>query len=199
MNVYQNKDFRFGCPPPVCPPACCPPPCPCPGPEPCTVSIVPVPGPTGATGPTGPIGPTGPTGTAPAPQALYAVAPAAQTPASASSSLTFPTNQMVLGTEITHTAGSGDFILTQPGSYEVHYTVNAASSDAPTLASVQLNANGTLVPGSLATNSIATSGNPVLLANTTALTIPGTTTLTLVTNTANTTFTNGSILIHKLS
>lgn len=184
MNVYQNKRFRFGCPPPACPPSCCPPACPCPGPEPCTVSTVSDPGPTG---------------TAPAPQALYAIAPAAQTPASAGSSLTFPTNQMVLGTEITHTAGSGDFILTQPGSYEVHYTVNAASSAIPTPTSTQLYANGAPVPGSLVSSFIATSGKPVLLANTTALTSSCTTTLTLVTDTAGSTFLNGSILIRKLS
>ena len=48
MNIYQNKNMPQdrACRP--CVPTCCPP-----SPAPCSVSIVPIPGPTGATGPTG--------------------------------------------------------------------------------------------------------------------------------------------------
>lgn len=48
---------------PHCPPCPCPPVVPCPQPpQPCTVSIVPVPGPAGPMGPGGPQGPVGPQG-----------------------------------------------------------------------------------------------------------------------------------------
>ena len=113
------------------------------------VSIVPVPGPTGATGPTGPIGPTGPTGTAPAPQALYAVAPRGS---DAGLRRLFPyLPHQPDGSRGPRSNpygyGSGDFILTQPGSWRCTTRSTRLLRTPPPLASVQLNANGTPLSG----------------------------------------------------
>ena len=100
----------------------------------------------GATGPTGPQGiqgATGPTGSADT-QAVSAYSlPAAQV--SDGGAVQFDMTATQSGTDVTHTAGSGDVTITQPGTYFVQYGATVAPTGAasyPVTGIVTLSVNG---------------------------------------------------------
>ena len=100
----------------------------------------------GATGPTGPQGiqgATGPTGSADT-QAVSAYSlPAAQV--SDGGAVQFDVTAAQSGTDVTHTAGSGDVTITQPGTYFVQYGATVAPTGAasyPVTGIVTLSVNG---------------------------------------------------------
>lgn len=156
-------------------------------------------GPAGATGATGPQGPAGP---AVALNVNTAVNTASQTPAAANAALTFATTQTAVGTAITHTAGSGDFILTQAGTYEISYhttVTNAAGITPPTLVGMHLASGGTAIPGTESTVTIAAAGNIATLTGTTTVQVTAPpVTITLRADNTNGTFSNTSMTIRKL-
>ena len=109
-------------------------------------------GPTGATGPTGEAGATGatgPTGTAQPAQLLSAYSvPSA--PAATGAALEFDVNGISSGTAVSHTAGSGDFTLSEPGTYVVTFHGNlapASGASFPLNAVLSLEQDGTPVDG----------------------------------------------------
>lgn len=158
-------------------------------------------GPTGPTGITGATGATGATGTAPIVSALYATNIPVQTPAAAAA-LTFDTNVIIEGTGVTHAEGSSNITLTESGTYLVSYSVSATSAAdvaTPLTVSVQLNQNGTEVPGSRTTATIAAAGQVEQLIRTVLVNVAAApVTLTLVSNNPNASFSNASISVLKL-
>ena len=99
--------------------------------------------PQGATGPQGIQGATGPTGSADT-QAVSAYSlPAAQV--SDGGAVQFDMTATQSGTDVTHTAGSGDVTITQPGTYFVQYGATVAPTGAasyPVTGIVTLSVNG---------------------------------------------------------
>ena len=97
-------------------------------------------GPQGIQGMTGPTGPTGSTDT----QAVSAYSlPAAQV--SDGGAVQFDVTATQSGTDVTHTAGSGDVTITQPGTYFVQYGATVAPTGAasyPVTGIVTLSVNG---------------------------------------------------------
>lgn len=115
-------------------------------------------GPTGATGATGATGPTGPTGAtgAAGTAGISDFASAYSTPSApgtAGAPLTFDVNGASAGTAIAHTAGSGDFTVSEPGTYLVsfHGNVSPASGDTlPLNILLELEQDGAVVSGAVA-------------------------------------------------
>ena len=160
-------------------------------------------GATGATGETGPAGPagtagaTGPTGAAPPLNALYATNDPSQSPASNGDALTFDTNQVLEGTAISHTAGSGDFTLNDAGIYKITYSVVGTNTTATGTASVQLNSNGTPVPGSLTSGKITATSDTTTLAASALVNASASDVITLTMIGTGYSFTNAGIVIKK--
>ena len=117
---------------------------------------------SGITGPTGPTGATGSVDT----QLLTAYStPTA--PASAGDALAFDVNGVSNGTGITHTAGSSDFTVTQPGIYTVafHGNLTPASGAALPLALIlELQQDGTAVPGAVVQHTFNAATDTATLA-----------------------------------
>lgn len=164
-------------------------------------------GATGATGVTGPAGPTGPTGatgatgTLPTPNALYATNEAAQTPTAVGGPLVFSDNQLTEGTAITHTANTGAITFAEGGLYHITFTTNAApatGASVPLRVSVQLNENGTQIPGTLTIGDIVTSGGSTTLSGAALVRVTAGTVITLVSNSNTVTFSNTSIAAYDL-
>ena len=165
-------------------------------------------GATGATGVTGPAGPTGPTGatgatgTLPTPNALYATNEAAQTPTAVGDPLVFSDNQLTEGTAITHTANTGAITFAEGGLYHITFTTNAApatGASVPLRVSVQLNENGTQIPGTLTIGDIVTSGGSTTLSGAALVRVTAGTVITLVSNSNTVTFSNTSIAAYDLA
>ena len=164
-------------------------------------------GATGATGVTGPAGPTGPTGatgatgTLPTANALYATNEAAQTPTAVGDPLVFSDNQLTEGTAITHTANTGAITFAEGGLYHITFTANAApatGASVPLQVSVQLNENGTQIPGTLTIGDIVTSGGSTTLSGAALVRVTAGTVITLVSNSNTVTFSNTSIAAYDL-
>ncbi|MBU5434087.1 hypothetical protein [Pseudoflavonifractor sp. MSJ-37] len=114
----------------------------------------------------------------------------------------FPTDQVLLGTSVSHAAGTGAVTLNDAGTYEVLYTSDAAAANGttpPVVASLQLNSNGTQVPGSLSTATAETAEQTVPLSNSALITVTGATTLELVANNTDATFSNASLMVRRIS
>ena len=111
--------------------------------------------------------------------------------------LTFDTNQLEEGTAITHTASSGDFTLTEAGTYTISYSVIGTNASATGEASVQLREDGTEIPGSTKSGTIAATGNTTSLSATVIIDAAGTETITLNMIGTGFSFTNASMLIKK--
>lgn len=158
-------------------------------------------GATGVTGPTGPTGATGATGTLPTPNALYATNEAAQTPTAVGDPLVFSDNQLTEGTAITHTANTGAITFAEGGLYHITFTTNAApatGASVPLRVSVQLNENGTQIPGTLTIGDIVTSGGSTTLSGAALVRVTAGTVITLVSNSNTGTFSNTSIAAYDL-
>ncbi|EEM56537.1 MULTISPECIES: hypothetical protein [Bacillus cereus group] len=76
---------------------------------------------------TGPTGPTGPTGFSGIAVAQYLTSDGDQIAVPANADLTFDTNGSVNGTDITHTPGTSVFTLAPGHTYQVIFTISAAS------------------------------------------------------------------------
>ena len=100
-------------------------------------------GPTGPTGATGATGPTGATGE-PDTQALSAYSTPAAVAASGGA-LEFDMNNAIVGTALSHTAGSDTVTISQPGTYFVQYngtTYPANITSFPAVNTINFTLNG---------------------------------------------------------
>lgn len=128
-------------------------------------------GATGATGPQGEVGTTGATGatgaTGSVDTQLLTAYSTPTAPASAGDALAFDVNGVSNGTGITHTAGSSDFTVTEPGIYTVafHGNLTPASGAALPLALIlELRQDGTAVPGAVVQHTFNAATDTATLA-----------------------------------
>ncbi|MBS6517761.1 MAG: hypothetical protein KH353_06180 [Clostridium sp.] len=152
----------------------------------------------GSAGPTGPTGPTGPAGSAPAAELLHSVHVPAQEPADAGLPLIFNTNQVQAGTSITHTVNTGVFSITKPGIYQILYSVTATDTSAHKTVTVELRNSGVSIPGSRTSGSTPMSTGTASLSASIILNVTGTASISLVTVSSDSTFTNASIQFVRL-
>ena len=138
---------------------------------------------------------------APEPSALTAVN-AAATPGTSGTALALAANQASTGTAVTHTPGSSDITLTEPGTYEISYNTTASipTGTVPGTVSAYLASGGAAIPGTTVSSTVATAADTAALAATTIVTVPdGTTAITLVPNSADTTFTNTAVTVRRIA
>ena len=165
-------------------------------------------GPTGATGPTGPTGPigitgpTGPTGSSPSTELLSAYStPSA--PGSNNQPLIFDQNAVTVGSSISHTAGSGNFTINTPGLYTVSFHGNISPVSCgtfPVTVTLFLTANGTAVPGALASHTFHTSSDTATLSFSFPMLVPcAPTLLNVLAQGDNFLYTAVSLSIYKLA
>ena len=123
-----------------------------------------------------------------------------QTPAAAGNALTFAITQAQAGTAISHAAGTAEFILTEPGIYEIEYNTVVASSASPTFTvALQLELNGDPIPGSRSSVSIGAAADEQTLSGRAVITVNGTpVTITLVAEDTNGSYSNTVLTIQKL-
>jgi hypothetical protein len=81
---------------------------------------------------------------------------AAQTVA-VGSAYTFDTNRITTGCTVGHVPGTTTFTLTKPGYYYITFNT-VFTTDATGEATVEIQNNGTVVPGATATETVATVG-----------------------------------------
>ncbi len=85
---------------------------------------------------------------------LYTYSITAQT-AAPNSNLNFNVNSVLTGCTVSHSAGTPSIQLRRPGYYMVHFNASAAAATAGDV-TVQLNGNGSAIPGATSTiNSAA--------------------------------------------
>ncbi|WP_308753436.1 hypothetical protein [uncultured Anaerotruncus sp.] len=100
------------------------------------------------------------------PDVLATVDSTAQ-PTAAGSALVFTDNPLVSGTSISHTAGSPDVVIHQPGIYQVSFSGSFtadAGTTIPTTLLTTLNQNGAPVPGGTARHTFTATGETAELA-----------------------------------
>lgn len=146
-------------------------------------------------------GATGPAGTVVV-NALTATNVTAQTPAAAGDTLTLDTNQTLVGTAVTHTAGSGDIVLTEAGTYLISYHLTAtpaAGTTPPVTTAVQLNNAGAVIPGTISSATLTAANDTATLSGSTVVqvTTPPVT-INLVANDTNGAFSNLTVNVTKL-
>ena len=129
--------------------------------------------------------------------ALYATNDPSQSPASDGDALTFDTNQVTEGTAISHTASSGDFTISEAGTYLISYSVTGTNTTSTGNVTVQLQNGGTEIPGSNKSATLTATSNVASLAATVLIDVASTATITLNMIGTGFSFTNASMLIKK--
>ena len=105
--------------------------------------------------------PQGPTGSTPPLSLLSAYSSPTQSGASGDP-LEFDRNALSYGTDISHTAGSSDFTINQPGVYSVqfHGVLSPADSDSfPANIVTSLESDGSIVPGASVPYNFQSAGD----------------------------------------
>ena len=96
-----------------------------------------------------------------------------------------------------HTASSGDFTLNEAGIYRISYSVVGTNTSGTGNATVELRSDGTAIPGSNKSGTIATASDVVTLAADVLVDAAGTETITLNMVGTGFSFTNAAIVIKK--
>lgn len=118
------------------------------------------------------------------------------------STLPFELNNVSVGSDISHAAGTGIVSLNTPGVYLVTFTGTAgpaAAADVPTTIEAELRLNGTAIPGASSTNTYALATDTGTFAITTAVnvtTVPAT--LSVVIPEGGATFSDASLTVQKV-
>ena len=121
--------------------------------------------------------------------------------------LTFPINSILTGWTVSHAAGSTTFSLNRPGLYFVSFnavgTISGATAGAIT---VQLQNNGTAVPGALSSDTSASttdvrnlSFTKVIRVNPSCCAVSNQANLTFVNTGFGAIYTNANVVITKLA
>lgn len=136
-----------------------------------------------------------------APSALTAVN-AAATCGTIGTALALAATQASAGTAVTHTPGSPDILLTAPGTYEISYNTTASipTGTVPGTVSAYLANNGAVIPGTTVSSTVGTATAAAALTAATIVTVPGgTSSITLVPNSADTTFADTAVTVRRIS
>ena len=137
---------------------------------------------------------------------LYTYSITAQTAAS-NSNLNFNVNSVLTGCTVLHSAGTPSIQLKRPGYYMVHFNASAAATATGDV-TVQLNGNGSAIPGAISTvNSTAATdiGNlsftaiVQVLPNCCAIQSNSPLTLTVENTGVEATYSNAAITITRLA
>ena len=137
---------------------------------------------------------------------LYTYSITAQTAAS-NSNLNFNVNSVLTGCTVSHSAGTPSIQLKRPGYYMVHFNASAAATATGDV-TVQLNGNGSAIPGAISTvNSTAATdiGNLSftaivrVLPNCCAVQSNSPLTLTFVNTGVEAAYSNAAVTITRLS
>ena len=150
-------------------------------------------------GATGATGATGPTGATPPLNALYVTNAAAQNPAATGDPLTFDTTQLAEGTAVTHTGGSSDITLTENGVYQISYSTVGTDTTGAGTTSVQLQEDGTEIPGTTSAANVANANDQAALSGTAIVDVTSApVTITLNSIGTNQQFSNTGVSVRKL-
>ena len=144
--------------------------------------------------------PRGEPGGGGAPEVLATVDTTPQ-PTSANGALIFNETPLVSGTAITHTAGSPDVQINQPGIYQAFFTGTVlidAGTTIPSTLTVQLTLNGVPITGAVARHTFTASNEEVTLSMNAPFPVTGAGTLEVVTSDAGYTFEDASLTVVRL-
>ena len=144
--------------------------------------------------------PRGKPGGGGAPEVLATVDTITQ-PTSANGALIFNETPLVSGTAITHTAGSPDVQINQPGIYQAFFTGTVlidAGTTIPSTLTVQLTLNGVPITGAVARHTFTASNEEVTLSMNAPFPVTGAGTLEVVTSDAGYTFEDASLTVVRL-
>lgn len=92
--------------------------------------------------------------------ALYATNTGSQTAASTGDDITFDTNQVEEGSDITHSASSADFSLTQNGLYRITYSAVVTNTSSTGNVGLELQEDGTPIDGSVKEAKVSNTSDP---------------------------------------
>lgn len=144
--------------------------------------------------------PRGEPGGGGAPEVLATVDTTPQ-PTSANGALIFNETPLVSGTAITHTAGSPDVQINQPGIYQAFFTGTVlidAGTTIPSTLTVQLTLNGVPITGAVARHTFTASNEEVTLSMNAPFPVTGAGILEVVTSDAGYTFEDASLTVVRL-
>ena len=144
--------------------------------------------------------PRGEPGGGGAPEVLATVDTTPQ-PTLANGALIFNETPLVSGTAITHTAGSPDVQINQPGIYQAFFTGTVlidAGTTIPSTLTVQLTLNGVPITGAVARHTFTASNEEVTLSMNAPFPVTGAGTLEVVTSDAGYTFEDASLTVVRL-
>ena len=121
--------------------------------------------------------------------------------------LTFSINSILTGCTVSHTAGSTTFSLNKPGLYFVSFNaVGTISGATAGVITVQLQNNGTAVPGALSSDTSASttdvrnlSFTKVIRVNPSCCAVNNQANLTFVNTGLGAIYTNANVVITKLA
>ena len=137
---------------------------------------------------------------APAVNALYATNTGSQTAASTGDDITFDTNQVEEGSDITHSASSADFSLTQNGLYRITYSAVVTNTSSTGNVGLELQEDGTSIDGSVKEAKVSNTSDPATVGATVLVNVTSApVTITLNSTEDNTTVTNAAMTIQKLN
>ena len=120
----------------------------------------------------------------------------------AGGNIPFELNNVLVGSDISHAAGTGIVTLNTPGVYTVTFTGTAgptAAAEVPTTIETELRLNGTVIPGAVSGNTFALATDEGTFAITTAVsvsTVPAT--LSAAVSTGGATFSDASLTVQKV-
>ena len=124
------------------------------------------------------------------------------TPVTSGSAIDFDQNASQSGTAITHTAGSTEFTITQPGVYYATYTGTVSpgtGTSVPATNLVNLQLNGTDLPGAASQktlNDASDTAEQTVAATFTVTDTPAT--LQVISSGGNFNYSNASLNIHYI-
>ena len=127
-----------------------------------------------------------------------AYAAAFQTLASQGDPATFDTNQVLQGTAIAHTASTGNITLADAGLYRITYNAVGTNASATGTVGLELQDDGTAIPGSESEATISTTNNLAPLGASVLVNAGAGSVITLTAAEASTTITNASVTVQKL-
>ena len=132
--------------------------------------------------------------------ALFATNTGEQDAGGSGGALTFATNELLEGSDITHTPATTDVTLANEGTYQILYFTDVSDSQSSSATvSCQLQNNGAEIEGTTSTCHIASTGNKQHLSGGAIVQASGGEVITLYATDNQGKFSNTTILVHRLA
>ena len=148
-----------------------------------------------------PRGDTGPTGSAGGAPEVLATTDSTGQASVAGGALTFNENPLVSGTAITHTAGSTDIQITEPGIYQVSFQSSIAvdaGTAIPSTLTLRAEFDGTNIPGAVSTHTFTATGEVANMSFIVPFRATGPGTLRIVADAAGYTYEDIALTVFRL-